>query len=683
MVEKINFLTRGRVWMLLAALTLAAAFLRFYRVGEMSVWDGEIFTLLFAQYDWNILLASVSSFSAHPPLWFALTKIAIAGGWNETLLRVPAVLAGIVSVPALYVLGKRLFDTRVGLFGATLFTFSPLAVMTAQNARNYSLFILLTILMLYSVARATATQSPRVNAYYFSLSPFQQIRLTLAHARWWILFAFVAITGLYTHYLFMLPLGGTALAMALKLIHDAMRHADAIRSTGALEKKQAWWGIALVSARPLLVALIAVTALYLPWAPAVGSAFLDRQLTREEANQDEEWTLTFQDVPRTLKDFSGAATWGLVLFATLAAVGVVWAWRAQKYAALFWIGISLALPILVMILLAPRRLPAKYLIFIFPAYLLFVAGGIVGVADFLQARVLRSAPRASVAALGLLALLLLTTLPNMPYWNGRETIFTGKGWKEMDAARPWREIAAYVMERAAPGDFILFPNEARALTARSVTPYFDDAFLKTLYSAPPTGRAWWVSETEDVVARNAPRVRGEQAFENVVVQELGNANEFVQVQLPNASFENGFLNWEKASDAVAWTQDLTNVVDGIASARMTLNRPRYTNIRSGEFAATPGKLYRVTSYVKNPTLGFYTVSPQLFVNFYEPNNKSPKRTRLATLVPTDKPGWVLMVAEGIVPEDTATARVEFGVRDYAYTFGATTWIDDIKVWVEK
>lgn len=670
---------RTRVWALMILITLIGAFLRLYNLGAASLWDGEIFTLLFAQYDWKIFLSSVSTFSAHPPLWFALSKLAITGGWNETILRLPAAFAGIVSVPALYALSKRFFDGRVALVAAALLACSPLDVIFSQNARNYALFVLLTILLMYGAARGLVryARTTRQELEHYAQPFYKRLWRDLRDARWWILFVVAALAGLYTHYLFVLPLAGTVLAIALKLMYDAGRQ------VGKWKPVRAWWNVALVNARLFLLALITITVLYLPWTPTVGSAFLGRQLTREGANEEQETALTMQDAPRLLKDFSGDGSWGLVLYVACAIGGIVWAARTKKRAALFWFGISILLPILVMILLAPRRLPAKYLIYVLPAYLMFVANGIIGIPDFANQTFLKSPTRARGLAFALVALLLLAAVPNMPYWNGRQTVFTGEGWAVVDEWKPWREVAASVVARAAPGDVVMFPNEARALTARSVAPYFDETFLKKLYSAPPTGRVWWVSEVEDVPAANAPRVRDEKHFAQVVVQQLEHSPHFEKVALANAGFENDFANWEKVGDAAVWILDSRNAVEGKTSARLTLRRPRYTTIHSGEFSVTPGKLYRVTAYVKNPTIGFYTVSPQLFVNFYEPNNKSPKRTRLATLVPTAKKDWVMMVAEGLVPDDVTTARIEFGMRDYSYALGATTWIDDVVVWIEK
>lgn len=670
-------------WALLLLIIWAATFLRLYQLGVPSLWDGEIFTLLFAQYDWSKLIPSVAMFSAHPPLWFALSKAAITFGWNETILRFPAAAAGILSVPALYVMGKRFFDARVGLVGAALLAFSPLDVLFSQNARNYAFFVLLTILVLYGAYRAVM---PAVNAHVRGSTAART-------RRWWVLFVASALLGLYTHYLFILPLAGTLLAIALSIARGAAQ------AGGGWRQWRTWWKAAFVLARPFLIALLAIFVLYLPWTPTVGSAFLGRQLQRESNQESEEDTaITLQDLPRLAKDFSGAPALGLVVTFALALGGVAWIWwrgrrEPHRRTSLYWFGLALFLPIALMVLLAPRRLPSKYLIYVLPAYLLFVANGIVGIAQVISARLVRGGDAPARGAnmgrlgvgvtLGLLAVVILLTAPNMPYWNGRQTVFTGKGWQVVDDWREWRQTAQSVTARAAPGDFVLFPEEARALTARSIVPYFDDAFYQKLYSAPPTGKAWWVSETADVPAANAAWAQGEKTFDGLTVQELARPATFAQVELPNASFEDGFKEWTKSNELAQWSREENLVVDGAASAGVTLKGPNYATLRSSEFPVTPGKLYRVTAYVREPTIGFYTTSPQLLVNFYESSDLPPRRTRLATLAPSDKPGWLLMVNDGIVPEDAATARVEFAFRDYAYELGRTSWVDDVKVWLEK
>ncbi len=677
------FKSRAAVWLALLLILWTALALRLYALGSASLWDGEIFTLLFTRYDWSIFFQSVSTFSAHPPLWFAITKLTIGDAWNETLLRLPAAFAGVLSVPALYILGKRFFDTRVALLGAALLACSPLDVIFSQNARNYALFVFLVILLIYGARRGIDAQplSTRAELERYALPWHRRLSFEIYRARWWLLYVGAAIAGLYTHYLFVLPLAGTALAAAIKLAREAFSQ------TSDWRKVRAWQHVSFLSIRAFLIANVMIVVLYAPWLPTVRSAFLDRQLTREAANEENAEPLTLDDAPRLLKDFSGTGSWGLYLFSALAVVGIAAAWWQgarvpKKRDALFWFGIAVLLPLLFMLLLAPRRLPAKYLIYVLPAFLMFVGNGVVGIADLADSRFLTSKPRALAISLALLALLLAASLPNMPYWFGRQTVFTGKGWQVVDEWRPWRDVATSIVSRAQPGDMILFPSEARALTARSVVPYFDVALQQKWVTAPPSGHVWWVSEQADAPASNASTLREEKKFDSIVVQELQHAAP-QPFALPNASFENEFEGWGKSTDRAIWTIDTKTVFDGARALQVTVREPRYTAVRSAEFPVMPGKLYRVTANVKNATIGFYTASPQLFVNFYAPGNSAPKRTRLATVLPSDKTGWVLMVEEGIVPEDAQTARIEFGFREYALQFAPTSWVDNVQVWLEK
>lgn len=684
-IENLKLRRVQRVWMwpALIGITLLAAGLRFYQLGAQSLWDGEIFTLLFAQYDWMKLLPSVSEFSAHPPLMFILSKIAITWGWNELLLRYPSAFGGILAVPALYALGKRMFDTRVGLLAAALLAISPVGVIFAQNARNYALFVLLVILLLYGGWRAVAY--PAIQQATLERNAMASVQVYCR--RGWMLFTGVALAGLYLHYLFVLPLSGTVLAMAVLL---------AWRAWGQQQYRRLGETSLLVLARPLLLSLIVIGTLYLPWLPTVRDSFLLRQLTREERHADDESAaLAFDDFPRLLKDLSGHETWGLVLFATLFLIGVVTTWRLRRQTQLLFLTFALFLPIGIMIVLAPRRLPAKYLIYVLPAYLLFTAQGISGLMDWIHQRrrsidasarrLCRLAPErlGYTVGLGLFAWLALANLPNMPYWNGREHIFTGEGWMVVDEWAPWRQVAEMVRRHARPGDFLLFPDEARELTARSVLPYFDFAFLQQIYNAPPRAVGWWISKRQDVPASNATWRIQETTFEDIVVHHLARPATFQPFALPNGDFEDRLKAWGKFGGLAQWGHDNEAHVEGAGSARVTLLQPREALLLSTPFAVTPGKLFRVTAYVQDPIFGFYTTSPELRVNFYDPNNKQVKRNRLPILIPSTKPGWFLAVDDGIVPPNAVRARVEFVFRAYAYTLGPTSRLDDVRVWLEE
>ncbi|MGH7749729.1 MAG: glycosyltransferase family 39 protein, partial [Candidatus Dormibacteria bacterium] len=83
----------------------------------------------------------------HPPGYLLLLH-----GWMRLfgtdlyLLRLPSEIAGILCVPALYLLGKALYGRRVGLIAALLGTVSPIWIWHAQEARMYPFVLLLVTL---------------------------------------------------------------------------------------------------------------------------------------------------------------------------------------------------------------------------------------------------------------------------------------------------------------------------------------------------------------------------------------------------------------------------------------------------------------------------------------------------------------------------------------------------------
>jgi uncharacterized membrane protein len=87
----------------------------------------------------------VGDFS-HPPLhtivvrwWFALFDVSVLGA------RLLSAMFGTLAVPALYWLGTLLFDRRTALIASFLLAISQLGIVYSQEARAYSLLLLLVI----------------------------------------------------------------------------------------------------------------------------------------------------------------------------------------------------------------------------------------------------------------------------------------------------------------------------------------------------------------------------------------------------------------------------------------------------------------------------------------------------------------------------------------------------------
>ena len=74
-------------------------------------------------------------------------------------IRLPALIAGIATLPLSYVLARRLYNSTAALLTAALVASSSTLVEYSTNARGYSLLVALTIASLLAAARVIETGS--------------------------------------------------------------------------------------------------------------------------------------------------------------------------------------------------------------------------------------------------------------------------------------------------------------------------------------------------------------------------------------------------------------------------------------------------------------------------------------------------------------------------------------------
>jgi len=123
-------------------LLLAAGLIRFWKLGAWSFWADEVFTLRDAQS-----LRNVISY----PVGYALIGLAVRlFGTGEFAARLIPAVAGALTVPALYFLGKKLFSHRVGLISAALLALSCYHIYYSQYARYYTLLVLFGTLAMWA-----------------------------------------------------------------------------------------------------------------------------------------------------------------------------------------------------------------------------------------------------------------------------------------------------------------------------------------------------------------------------------------------------------------------------------------------------------------------------------------------------------------------------------------------------
>jgi uncharacterized membrane protein len=201
---------------LVIILLILGIFFRFFNLGEKVFWHDEVYTIFRAtgyksgefygqefqnklvtveqiqayqqlksnSTAWDTVESLVLEDPQHPPLYFLMNRYWLKiFGSSIISNRILAIFISLLSVPAMYWLGRELFNSSlVGFLAALLLFFSPFEIIFAQIARQYSLLTLLIILSSFSLVRALKYNKIKDWGFYILWS----------------------VLGLYTHIFFIL-----------------------------------------------------------------------------------------------------------------------------------------------------------------------------------------------------------------------------------------------------------------------------------------------------------------------------------------------------------------------------------------------------------------------------------------------------------------------------------------------
>lgn len=217
-------------WALLAllAIMLLGAVLRFYGLGFQSLWGGELASWDFGGRD---TISRVAQDGSQPPLYFLILHFARwIFGDSEWALRLPSAVAGWLCIPAIYLLGKKLYSEREGIMAALFLAVLWPPIYYSQEARPYAVLILLSILTAY---------------FWWDLMTGLRYRgeLPKREAAWYIV---CAVLCAYTHYF----------GLLLVLLQSAALAA-----------------LALDRLRKVALLYFPVVLVYLPWLPGMVNQF--------------------------------------------------------------------------------------------------------------------------------------------------------------------------------------------------------------------------------------------------------------------------------------------------------------------------------------------------------------------------------------------------------------------------
>jgi mannosyltransferase len=348
-----------------------AAWLRFIGIGSKSLWYDEAWSVALASVDLKTAVILVKG-QVYPPLYqFFLHFWLALFGTSEAAARSLSAVFGIASVAALYNLTARISTRRTALVAALILAVSPFHVEYSQEARGYSLLVLLSLLS------------------------FDLLLVWLDQHRWKTGLGYVAVTGLclYTHpYGFLMPLS-QSLIWVFHLVEEK-KHPG---------KEFLWW---LVLASAIAISFLPVLPVFFKAAADVSKSFWIRR--------PDYW-----EIWDTLKAFLGQSMWSLVSLGLTVLLGLVsmlvyegeHRFRAKIYLAWWWLPILAAFAFSS---LAFSVYQVKYLIFAsIPLYLL-AAEGIAK----LEHRAVRVAIILLVAASSVQPLMEYYRKPKIEEWRG-------------------------------------------------------------------------------------------------------------------------------------------------------------------------------------------------------------------------------------------------------------------------
>jgi hypothetical protein len=207
----------------LIAITVVGAVIRWVVAGQDLFADELATYWVVSAHDLPGVVDTVSTTAEiSPPLGFMLTWLAtqIDLGSPE-ILRLPALIAGIGTIPLVYLLGARTVGRGAGVAAAAFVALGPFMVFYSAEARGYGVMMALTLLSTLALLMAIDDGGRK---------------------RWWIAYGVFVALAAYTHYTSIFVLAAQFL-WAL-VAHPAAR-------------------------KPLLIATGLAALAYVPWLPSL------------------------------------------------------------------------------------------------------------------------------------------------------------------------------------------------------------------------------------------------------------------------------------------------------------------------------------------------------------------------------------------------------------------------------
>lgn len=140
---------RVGVWVALACTTVLGAVLQLHAITAKSFWLDEGSSITMSRLDWFNFLRILWRREMNMVLYYLLLRGWLHLGDSVAWIRGLSVVFATAAIPAIFLLGRKMLGTRCGLVSALLLSVNAFQARYAQEARTYSLLVLLLIIANY------------------------------------------------------------------------------------------------------------------------------------------------------------------------------------------------------------------------------------------------------------------------------------------------------------------------------------------------------------------------------------------------------------------------------------------------------------------------------------------------------------------------------------------------------
>ena len=168
--ERSDRVSTRKSFLMPGAIVLVGLSLRLWGLGQKSIWLDEIWSITVARMPLHSVIWSIRNQDPNASLYYLMLHYWISFGQSEFMVRLMSALAGAATIAVLYILGEHLLNKRVGLIASALLAVNLYHIQYSQEARSYSLVVLLVSLSSLLFIKAIEHQGTKYLAPYILVS---------------------------------------------------------------------------------------------------------------------------------------------------------------------------------------------------------------------------------------------------------------------------------------------------------------------------------------------------------------------------------------------------------------------------------------------------------------------------------------------------------------------------------